>query len=86
MWEKAACLVADEESVTTAPALSHAKMVASFTCPQKPHLVNTMAKGKMTCDCLNYKTRFLCSHVLAVTEVFSTCGLDGMVYYHKSGP
>ena len=34
MWEKAACLVADEKSITTAPGLSHAKMVASFTCPQ----------------------------------------------------
>ena len=43
-------------------------MVASFTSPQKPHLVNIMAKGKMTCDCLNYKTRSLCSHVLAVAE------------------
>ena len=68
MWEKAACLVADEESITTAPGLSHAIMVASFTCPQKPYLVNMMAKGKMTCDCLNYKTRSLCLHVLAVAE------------------
>ena len=68
IWEKAACLVADEKSIANAPGLSDAKMVASFTFPQKPHLVNIVAKGKMTCDCLNYKTRSLCSHVLAVAE------------------
>ena len=68
MWEKAACLVADEKAIMDAPGLSDAKMVASLTCPQKPHLVCIMANGKMTCDCLNYKTKFLCSHVLAVAE------------------
>jgi len=46
MWEEVACLVADEESITNAPGLSDTQMVASFTCPQKLHLVNIMAKGK----------------------------------------
>ena len=34
MWEKAACLVVDEGSITAAPGLLNAKMFASFSCPQ----------------------------------------------------
>ena len=41
-----------------------------------------MANGKMTCDCLNYKTKFLCSHVLAVAEKF-TALVDLMEWYTR---
>ena len=41
-------------------------MVASFSCPEKLHVVSD--SGKMTCDCLNYKAKSLCSHTLAVAE------------------
>ena len=68
MWEKAARLVADDGSITAAPGLPNAKMVASFSCPQKPHVVAILANGKMTCDCLNFKPKSLCSHTLAVAE------------------
>ena len=34
----------------------------------------------MTCDCLNYKTKFLCSHVLAVAEK-STVLVDLIEWY-----
>ena len=39
MWEKAASLVADEKAIMDAPGLSDAKMVASYTCPQKSHIL-----------------------------------------------
>ena len=68
MWEKAACLVADEKSITAAPGLPNAKMVASYSCPQKPHVVTVLASEKIMCDCLNYKSRSICAHALAVAE------------------
>ena len=68
MWDKAASLVANENSVTDAPGLPNSKMVASFTDPRKPHLVSVLDSGKVTCDCINYTTKSLCSHALAVAE------------------
>ena len=43
-------------------------MVVSYTTPKKPHLVTMFASGKVTCDCLNYSTKSLCSHSLAVAQ------------------
>ena len=43
-------------------------MVASVSCPAKPHLVNVLKCGKLTCDCLNYQSKSLCSHVIATAE------------------
>ena len=54
VWGKAARLIADSGSIAVAPGLSNAKMVASLSCPKKPHVVTIMANGKMMCDCLNY--------------------------------
>ena len=68
MWKKAAHLVVDEGSITAAPGLPNARMVASSSCPQKPHVVAVLDSGKMTCDCLNYRSKSLCSHTLAVAE------------------
>ena len=68
MWQKAACLVGDSKAITDAPCLPDSKMVASYTTPQQPHVVDIMAKGKISCNCLNYTTKSLCSHVLAVAE------------------
>ena len=68
MWEKAARLVVDEKSITAAPGLPNAKMVASYSCPKKPHVVTVLASGKIMCDCLNYKSRSICAHALAVAE------------------
>ena len=68
MWKKAAHLAVDEGSITPAPGLPNSKMVASFSCPEKPHVVAVLDSGKITCDCLNYKSKSLCSHTLAVAE------------------
>ena len=68
MWDKAASLVANEKSITDAPGLSNSKMVASSSNPRKPHLVSLLDKGKITCDCINYTNKSLCSHTLAVAE------------------
>jgi len=68
MWEKAAGLVVDERSITAALGLPNGKMVASFSCPQKPHVATVLASGKMTCDSLNYKSKSLCAHSLEVAE------------------
>ena len=68
MWDKAASLVANKKSVTDAPGLQNSKMIASFTDPRKPHLVSVLDSGKVTCDCINYTTKSLCSHALAVAE------------------
>ena len=37
-------------------------------CPKKPHVVTVLASGKIMCDCLNYKSRSICVHALAVAE------------------
>ena len=68
MWDKAASLVADNEAIVNAPGLSNSKMVVSYTTPKKPHLVTMLTSGKVTCDCLNYSTKSLCSHSLAVAQ------------------
>ena len=68
MWDKAASLVVNEKSITDAPGLSNSKMVASSSNPRKPHLVSLFDKGKVTCDCINYTNKSLCSHTLAVAE------------------
>ena len=47
-------------------------MVASTSSPKKPHLVSFYSNGKITCDCINYFTRNLCSHVIAVAELQSS--------------
>ena len=68
MWEKAARLVVNEGFITAAPGLPNAKMVAGFSCPQKPHVAAVLTSRKMTCDYLNYKLKSCCAHSLAVTE------------------
>jgi len=68
VWEKVARLVVDEGSILVAPGLLNANMVASFSGPQKPHVGAILNSGKMTCDCLKYKSKSLhaCSLVVAV--------------------
>ena len=68
MWDKAASLVVNEKGITDAPGLSNSKMVVSSSNPRKPHLVSLLDKGKVTCDCINYTNKSLCSHTLAVAE------------------
>ena len=69
MWIKASQLIAKGNSITDAPGLSCSKMVYSSTNPKKPHLVTYYKNGKVTCDCLNYTTKYICAHTLAVAEV-----------------
>ena len=57
-------------------------MVASFTTPQKPHLVTTFSNGKVTCDCLNYSTKSLCVHVLATAQKLGV--LQSLLDWYKT--
>ena len=68
MWNKAAKLLVEKDTVTNAPGLKSSKMVASQSNPRKPYIVSFFANGKFTCDCLNYSTKSICSHVLATAE------------------
>ena len=67
MWEKA-CMLHHHELISDVPGHPSGKMVASLSCPEKPHLVNVLKCGKLTCDCLNYQSKSLCSHVIATAE------------------
>jgi hypothetical protein len=68
VWNKAAKIVGDKNSITNAPGLNSSKMVVSYSNPRKPHIVTHYANGKFTCDCQNYLTKNLCAHALATAE------------------
>ena len=76
MWDKAAVLH-HEKLISDVPGYADGKMVASKSCPGKPHLVSSLKSGKFTCDCINYKSKSLCSHVIAVAE--STSALPSSI-------
>lgn len=67
MWNKAAVLY-HKKLISDVPGYADGKMVASKSSPGKPHLVSCLKSGKFTCDCINYKSKSLCSHVIAVAE------------------
>lgn len=62
MWEKASTLL-HRNFVSNVPGMPNGKMVPSTNTPHKPHIV-TAVKGD-TCDCINYKSKSMCSHVIA---------------------
>lgn len=68
IWSKTLKLVTEEGQITMAPGLPSSRMVASESNPQKPHLVMQYKNGKLTCHCLNYKTKEMCAHTLATAE------------------
>ena len=81
MWIKASQLIAKGNSIADAPGLSCSKMVYSYSNPKKPHLVTYYKNGKVTCDCLNYTTKYICAHTLAVAEVSQI--LPSFIEWHK---
>ena len=82
MWSKASELVAKEANITDAPSLPNSKMVVSLTSPRKPHHVTTFSNGKVTCDCLNYSTKSLCAHVLAIAQKLGV--LQSLLDWYKA--
>jgi hypothetical protein len=70
MWEKA-CKLFHNSLVSDIPGMPNGEIVASNSTPQKPHIVSVLQCGKFTCDCVNYKSKHLCSHVIASAE---SCG------------
>jgi hypothetical protein len=81
VWNKAAKIVGDKNSITNAPGLNSSKMVVSYSNPRKPHIVTHYANGKFTCDCQNYLTKNLCAHALATAE--SLHQLSTFIQWHK---
>ena len=81
MWSKAAELVADETAITGAPGLRDSRMVISYSSPRNPHLVTMLGNGKITCNCTNYATKSLCSHVLATAQKNGV--LKDLLGWHK---
>ena len=69
IWKKAERLLNTTGSICKAPGMLEAMCVASDT-GDKPHIVSKTKKGNLACDdvCLAWKSRRLCSHVLAVAE------------------
>ena len=68
-WKKAERLLNTTGSICKAPGMLEAMCVAS-DAGDKPHIVSKTKKGNLACDdvCLAWKSRRLCSHVLAVAE------------------
>ena len=68
-WKKAERLLNTTGNICKAPGMPEAMWVASDT-GDKPHNVSKTKKGNVACDdaCLAWKSRRLCSHVLAVAE------------------
>jgi hypothetical protein len=65
MWEKASLLYY-HKLISDIPGCVNGKMVASVSSPDKPHNVTVLKSGKFTCGCLNYKSKNLCAHEIAV--------------------
>ena len=82
MWSKASELIAKEANITAALGLPNSKMVVSLTSPRKPHHVTTFSNGKVTCDCLNYSTKSLCAHVLAIAQKLGV--LQSLLDWYKA--
>ena len=76
IWNKAAVLY-HKKLISDVPGYADGKMVANKSSPGKPHLVSCLKSGKFTCDCINYKSKSLCSHVIAVAE--STGALPSLI-------
>ena len=51
------------------------------SCSYKPHTVIMHKTGQISCDCINYVDRSLCSHALAVGEV--TRKLEDLLSWYK---
>jgi hypothetical protein len=68
---KKACKLFHNSLVSDIPGMPNGEIVASNSTPQKPHIVSVLQCGKFTCDCVNYKSKHLCSHVIVSAE---SCG------------
>ena len=66
-WRKAKKLLNTTGSICKAPGMTNAMCIASDT-GDRPHIVSRNKKGDLMCDneCLAWKSKKLCSHVLAV--------------------
>lgn len=69
MWKKAEQLLSTQ-SICDAPGMVNAKCVAR-DAGEKPHIVSQNKRQEMVCDdmCVGWKSRKICSHVLAVAEL-----------------
>ena len=81
-WRKAEKLLNTTGSICKAPGMTNAMCVASDT-GGRPHIVSRSKKGDLICDneCLAWKSKKLCSHVLAVAEEWKC--LDEFLSWHK---
>ena len=66
--EKATEILRDKNAITCAPVEGIARMVKSKSNPTRPHIVQVLKKGKITCDenCLMWMSLKLCAHCVAV--------------------
>ena len=81
-WKKAEQLLNTAGSICKAPGMSNAMCVASDT-GVRPHIVSRNKNGDLLCDneCLAWKSKKLCSHVLAIAEEWRC--LDQFLSWHK---
>lgn len=65
-WSKAE-LILQKDGVTNVQAVAGMFVAISTSKPNQPHIVNTV-KGSVKCDCEAFKSRNICSHVIAVAH------------------
>lgn len=65
-WSKAD-LILQKDGVTKIQATAGMYVVISTSRPDQPHIVNKV-NGSATCDCEAFKSRNICSHVIAVAH------------------
>ena len=65
-WSKAE-LILQKEGVTKVQAADGMFVAISTSKPHQPHIVNTV-NGSVKCDCEAFKSRDICSHVIAVAH------------------
>ena len=68
MFNKAAVLLENDNAIVRAPGVSEGLFFVVSNNANSPHKVAAVDKGRVSCDCTNFKSFKICRHSLAVAE------------------
>ena len=60
IWSKAGQILSTDGMICNVPGMESGKMVGSSSDPTKPHILKVFHNRKIQCDCLGYKSKYIC--------------------------